>query len=318
MSSQPSTYVPADTTKIADWQRAWGDYLVIHTQSMGRLHQAIAEDYAAYEGRLDNRSFQYITEQYGLRTPAKLVSYPLLNRMVNFLVNKTQGDSIDVGVECIDETIISEKQDKIARAAAEMLLRPLRRQMEQEIKTKIPDDMVNAPVPADPEEFMQIDWKSEQEVGIQWAMRYMSLTYNLDQLFQEGMKDMAICYKQRKVANQIERMTVIGEVKGKDVVLLDDLVDTAGTLTKAADMMTDLGARSVRAMCTHAILSGDACDRLERSSLVELVVADTIPIDPAKLARTTKVKQLSVAPLFARVIQSERAHESISSHFIFA
>lgn len=130
--------------------------------------------------------------------------------------------------------------------------------------------------------------------------------------------DMAICYKQRKVANQIERMTVIGEVKGKDVVLLDDLVDTAGTLTKAADMMTDLGARSVRAMCTHAILSGDACDRLERSSLVELVVADTIPIDPAKLARTTKVKQLSVAPLFARVIQSERAHESISSHFIFA
>lgn len=196
MSNQPSTYVPTDANKIADWQKAWGDFLVIHTQSMGRLHQAIAEDYAAYDGRLDSRSFQYITEQYGLRTPAKLVSYPLLNRMVNFLVNKTQGDSIDVGVECIDETIISEKQDKIARAAAEMLLRPLRRQMEQEIKTKIPDDMVNAPVPADPEEFMQIDWKSEQEVGIQWAMRYMSLTYNLDQLFQEGMKDMAICYKE--------------------------------------------------------------------------------------------------------------------------
>ena len=130
--------------------------------------------------------------------------------------------------------------------------------------------------------------------------------------------DMAICYKQRKVANQIEKMTVIGDVKDKDVVLIDDMVDTAGTLTKAADMMTDLGAKSVRAVCTHAVLSGEACDRLQRSSLAELIVTDTIPIGPDKLARTTKIKPLTVAQLFADVIKRVRSHESISSHFIIA
>jgi len=130
--------------------------------------------------------------------------------------------------------------------------------------------------------------------------------------------DMAICYKQRKVANQVDSMTVIGEVKGKDVVLVDDMVDTAGTLTKAADMMTDLGASSVRAVCTHAVLSGDACDRIERSSLTELIVTDTIPISEAKRSRTTKIKQLTVAQLFADVIKRVRNHESISSHFIIA
>ncbi len=130
--------------------------------------------------------------------------------------------------------------------------------------------------------------------------------------------DIAICYKQRKVANQIEKMTVIGDVKDKDVVLIDDMVDTAGTLTKAADMMTDLGAKSVRAVCTHAVLSGEACDRLQRSSLAELIVTDTIPIGPEKLARTTKIKQLTVAQLFADVIKRVRSHESISSHFIIA
>jgi ribose-phosphate pyrophosphokinase len=130
--------------------------------------------------------------------------------------------------------------------------------------------------------------------------------------------DMAICYKQRKVANQVESMTVIGDVKGKDVVLVDDMVDTAGTLTKAADMMMELGASSVRAVCTHAVLSGEACDRLERSSLTELIVTDTIPINGAKLARTTKIKQLTVAQLFADVIKRVRNHESISSHFIIA
>ncbi|MBK7383967.1 MAG: ribose-phosphate pyrophosphokinase [Flavobacteriales bacterium] len=130
--------------------------------------------------------------------------------------------------------------------------------------------------------------------------------------------DMAICYKQRKVANQIERMTVIGDVKDKDVVLVDDMIDTAGTLTTAADMMTDLGARSVRAVCTHAVLSGEACERIERSSLLELIVTDTIPVGPEKLARTNKIKQLSVAQLFADVIRRVRSHESISSHFIIA
>ena len=130
--------------------------------------------------------------------------------------------------------------------------------------------------------------------------------------------DMAICYKQRKVANQIERMTVIGEVTGKNVMLVDDMIDTAGTLTKAADMMMDLGALSVRAVCTHAVLSGDACQRIEDSALAELIVTDTIPLSPEKAAVSKKIKQLSVAQLFADVIRRVRSHESISSHFIIA
>lgn len=130
--------------------------------------------------------------------------------------------------------------------------------------------------------------------------------------------DMAICYKQRKVANQVDKMTVIGEVEGKDVVLVDDMVDTAGTITKAADMMMELGATSVRAIATHAVLSGEACRKIERSSLVELIVTDTIPVSEAKMAQTTKIKQLTVAQLFADVIRRVRDHESISSHFIIA
>ncbi|MBK8612533.1 MAG: ribose-phosphate pyrophosphokinase [Flavobacteriales bacterium] len=130
--------------------------------------------------------------------------------------------------------------------------------------------------------------------------------------------DMAICYKQRKVANQVESMTLIGDVKGKDVVLVDDMIDTAGTLTKAADMMMDQGASSVRAVCTHAVLSGQACERIQSSALTELIVTDTIPISEAKRAATDKIKQLSVAQLFADVIKRVRNHESISSHFIIA
>ncbi|MBL0045920.1 MAG: ribose-phosphate pyrophosphokinase [Flavobacteriales bacterium] len=130
--------------------------------------------------------------------------------------------------------------------------------------------------------------------------------------------DIAICYKQRKVANHIEKMTVIGDVKGRDVMLVDDMIDTAGTLTKAADMMLEQGANSVRAICTHAVLSGDACKRIERSALTSLIVTDTIPISAEKMVQTTKIEQLSVAPLFGGVIQRMRAHESISSHFIIA
>lgn len=130
--------------------------------------------------------------------------------------------------------------------------------------------------------------------------------------------DMAICYKQRKVANRIESMTVIGDIKDKNVVLVDDMVDTAGTLTKAADMMMEQGARSVRAVCTHAVLSGDACKRVAASSLAELIVTDTIPISPENRAITDKIKPLSVAQLFADVIRRVRSHESISSHFIIA
>lgn len=130
--------------------------------------------------------------------------------------------------------------------------------------------------------------------------------------------DMAICYKQRKVANKVDSMTVIGDVVGKNVVLVDDMVDTAGTLTKAATMMMEQGALSVRAMCTHAVLSGEACARIQASDLVELIVTDTIPVTAEKLQATPKLKQLSVAQLFADVIQRVRHHESISSHFIIA
>jgi len=130
--------------------------------------------------------------------------------------------------------------------------------------------------------------------------------------------DMAICYKQRKVANQVDSMTVIGDVAGKNVVLVDDMVDTAGTLTKAADMMLDLGAKSVRAVCTHAVLSGQAYERIEKSGLSELIVTDTIPLRPAAGAPTGQIKQLSVDHLFADVIRRVRTHESISSHFIIA
>lgn len=130
--------------------------------------------------------------------------------------------------------------------------------------------------------------------------------------------DMAICYKQRKVANKVESITVIGDVAGKNVILVDDMVDTAGTLTKAATMMKEQGALSVRAMCTHAVLSGPACERVQNSDLLELIVTDTIPVGPDKLAAAPKIKQLSVARLFADVIQRVRHHESISSHFIIA
>lgn len=123
---------------------------------------------------------------------------------------------------------------------------------------------------------------------------------------------MAICYKQRKQANVIEDMTVIGDVEGKDVVLIDDIVDTAGTLTKAAEMMIDQGANSIRAICTHAVLSGPAYERIESSKLTELIVTDTIPLRQT----SPKIQVLSVADLFAKVINNVATHRSISSHFI--
>jgi len=96
------------------------------------------------------------------------------------------------------------------------------------------------------------------------------------------------------------------------------MCDTAGTLTKAADMMMEQGANSVRAICTHPVLSGEACQRIEQSALTSLIVTDTIPISASKMAQTTKIEQLPVAPLFGSVVQRMRAHESISSHFIIA
>jgi ribose-phosphate pyrophosphokinase len=124
--------------------------------------------------------------------------------------------------------------------------------------------------------------------------------------------DLAICYKQRKVANEVANMTVIGDVQGKDVVLIDDMVDTAGTLTKAAEMMMEHGATSVRAVCTHAVLSGPAYERIENSVLTKLIVTDTIPLKQ----KSSKIKVLSVAPLFANVIDSVQTQQSISKHFV--
>ena len=124
--------------------------------------------------------------------------------------------------------------------------------------------------------------------------------------------EMVICDKHRKRANEIASMTVIGDVEGKDIVIIDDLVDTAGTLTKAAELLFDKGANSVRAFCTHPVLSGEAYERIEHSRLTELVVCNTIP-----LKRTSpKIRVISVADLFAKAIHAVYAHESISDLFV--
>jgi ribose-phosphate pyrophosphokinase len=124
--------------------------------------------------------------------------------------------------------------------------------------------------------------------------------------------DVVICYKQRAKANVISHMELIGDVTGKNVVLVDDMVDTAGTLTKAADLMIERGAKSVRAICTHPILSGTAYQRLEDSKLEELIVTDSIPLTQ----ESPKIRVLSCAELFADVMHKVHQNESISSKFI--
>lgn len=124
--------------------------------------------------------------------------------------------------------------------------------------------------------------------------------------------EVVICYKQRAKANTISHMELIGEVQGKNVVLVDDMVDTAGTLTKAAGLMMERGAASVRAVTTHGLLSGNAYEKIEQSRLVELIVTDSIPIDPAR----KKIKVLSCAALFADVMHRVHHNTSISSKFL--
>jgi ribose-phosphate pyrophosphokinase len=124
--------------------------------------------------------------------------------------------------------------------------------------------------------------------------------------------DLAICYKQREKANEIASMTVIGNVEGKDVIIIDDMIDTAGTLTKAAQMMVENGAKSVRACCTHPVLSGPAHERIATSVLTELVTTDTIPL----IKENRKIKVLSVADLFGTVIENLLSQQSSSKHFI--
>ncbi|MBA6152202.1 ribose-phosphate pyrophosphokinase [Gelidibacter maritimus] len=124
--------------------------------------------------------------------------------------------------------------------------------------------------------------------------------------------DVVICYKQREKANVISHMELIGDVTGKNVVLVDDMVDTAGTLTKAADLMMERGALSVRAICTHPILSGNAYERLENSKLEELIVTDSIPLKQ----KSDKIRVLSCADLFAGVMHNVHYNKSISSKFL--
>ena len=124
--------------------------------------------------------------------------------------------------------------------------------------------------------------------------------------------DVVICYKQREKANVISHMELIGDVKGKNVVLVDDMVDTAGTLSKAAEVMRERGALSVRAICTHALLSGDAYERIENSLLEELIVTDSIPAKK----QSPKIKVLSCADLFASTMREVHENKSISSKFI--
>ena len=124
--------------------------------------------------------------------------------------------------------------------------------------------------------------------------------------------EVVICYKQRKKANVISHMELIGDVRGRNVIIVDDMVDTAGTLTKAADLMMEKGAKSVRAICTHAVLSGDAYNRLESSKLQELIITDTIPLKK----HISKIKVISCAPLFADVMHKVQSNQSISDQFL--
>ena len=124
--------------------------------------------------------------------------------------------------------------------------------------------------------------------------------------------DVVICYKQRLKANIISTMELIGDVKGRHVIIVDDMIDTGGTLTKAADLMMNEGALSVRAICTHPILSGEAFDRIEKSKLLELIVSDTIPLK----RECSKIKVVSCAPLFADVMHKVQDNTSISGQFL--
>ena len=124
--------------------------------------------------------------------------------------------------------------------------------------------------------------------------------------------EMVVCYKHREKANEVGKMMLIGDVTGKDIVIVDDMVDTAGTLTKAAELMVELGANSVRAVCTHGVFSGPAYERINNSTLEEIIVTDTIP----RQHGSDKVKVISIAELFANSIDAVLKNESISKNFL--
>jgi ribose-phosphate pyrophosphokinase len=141
------------------------------------------------------------------------------------------------------------------------------------------------------------------DVGSTKRARYYAQYFNCD---------MVICDKYRKKHNEVAEMTLIGDVKGKNVILIDDIIDTGNTLCKAADLIMEHGAISVRAMCTHPVLSGKAYENVENSSLVELAVSDTIPLK----REHSKIKVITVADLFASAIESTFQYKSIHSLFI--
>ena len=123
---------------------------------------------------------------------------------------------------------------------------------------------------------------------------------------------LVLCNKTRARANVVATMQIIGDVKDKNVIIVDDMVDTAGTITKAADIMKEAGALSVRACASHCVMSGPASERVQNSALEEIVFTDSIPYSN----RCAKVKQLSVADMFAETIRNVVEHRSISDHFI--
>jgi len=125
-------------------------------------------------------------------------------------------------------------------------------------------------------------------------------------------KQLVICDKERQEANKVKSITVIGEVEGKDVYLIDDLVDTAGTLSKAADALIEKGALSVKALCTHPVLSGNAYANIENSKIDKLIVTDTIPLRQ----ESSKIEVLSCAKLFSRAIRNAHEYKSIAALFL--
>ena len=126
-----------------------------------------------------------------------------------------------------------------------------------------------------------------------------------------------VCHKSRERANVVGSMTAIGDVEGRNVVIVDDMVDTAGTLCKAANMLKEKGALSVRAVATHPVLSGAAYENIAKSELCELVVSDTIPLRAKEGQDTSKIKVISVADLFADIINKVYTDKSISGSFVF-
>jgi len=124
--------------------------------------------------------------------------------------------------------------------------------------------------------------------------------------------DVVICYKQRSKGNKITHMELIGDVTGKNVVLIDDMVDTAGTLTRAADLMIEKGAKSVIAVCTHALLSGDAYEKIEKSKLKKLITSDSIEIKK----ESKKVEHLTCSKIFAEAMYNVHHNKSIDKLFI--